>query len=137
LKSGISAGTWTIPKKGRTDVMPHLVYNYRALSENTIKDNTPCRAKIKSSIELQGPNSMAISISLMPIIRCRRGLENGFLRPPSACTNGWQGPRTVQCTSYLAEIHELALQDCIGMICYVYGDDIVFLNSLEEQYQNI
>jgi len=38
-KSSILAGTWMIPKKSRTNVMPHVVHDYRFFNENTIKDH--------------------------------------------------------------------------------------------------
>jgi len=62
-KSSISTGTWMIPKKGRTDVMPRIVHDYRGLNENTIKDHTPlprqdqilgriAKAKLRGYIDL-------------------------------------------------------------------------------------
>jgi len=38
-KSPILASTWMVSQNGRTDVMPHVMHDYRALNENRIKDH--------------------------------------------------------------------------------------------------
>ena len=91
-KSPISAGTWMIPKKGQTDVMPRVVHDYRALNENIIKDHTPlphqdqilrriARAKLRGYIDL--PDAY-YQMHVHP-----DDIWKTAFKTRSACTNGW------------------------------------------------
>jgi hypothetical protein len=39
--SNMTTGTWMIPKPKDLTAMPRVVYDYRILNENTVKDHTP------------------------------------------------------------------------------------------------
>ena len=138
-KSPISAGTWMIPKKGRTDIMPRVVHDYRALNENTIKDHTPLprqdqilrritRARLRGYIDLPDayyqmhvhPDDIWKTAFKTPF-----GMYEWLVMPQGLCN----APATWQ--RYMNWI----LRDEIGRICYVYVDDIViFSDTLEEHH---
>ena len=141
-KSPISAGTWMIPKKGRTDVMPRVVHDYRALNENTIKDHTPlprqdqilcriARAKLHGYIDLPDayyqmhihPDDVWKTAFKTPF-----GICEWLVMPQGLCNM----PATWQ--RYMNWV----LRDEIGRICCVYVDDIViFSDTLEEHHRNV
>ena len=139
--SHILAGMFLVPKKN-PNVDPHVVHDYRALNEKTVKDHMPLprqdeilellvRAVVRGKIDLV---NAFYQILMEPgdihktAIKTPFGLYEWMVMPQGLCN----APASFQ------RFMNYVLQEYIGKICTVYQDDIViFSNSVEEHMRNV
>jgi hypothetical protein len=137
----IASGMFLVPKKD-PNIMPRVVHDYRALNENTIKDQTPithqdetleamARAKVRGKMDCVSSYSQ---IGMDPrdihktAFKTPWGLYEWTVMPQGLCN----APATFQ--RWICYI----LQEYIGRFCSAYLDDIsIYSDSIEDHKKHI